>query len=196
MGQEVDRIIDSARSQLVGAIDQNVQFVLADVLDEFFRRSTVWREAIRIRPREGTLIYEIESEEYNARILALRWLLNHDGIVTRAYMPIPGQLRFASPPDAAHQYFATVDLTVALKAQNQLIPDFPAWIAERYADTIVSGILARLMAQPGKPWSSMQMAVMHNGRFRSGADAAKIETDRGNLVGAQNWRFPRFAAQR
>lgn len=52
----------------------------------------------------------------------------------------------------------------------------PQWILDKYGDALCSGALARLLAQPNRPWSDQQMAVAESQRYE-----AAVGEERQNL---------------
>lgn len=190
-----ERIVDSAMSRLPGAIEGNIHFVMEDVLKEFFKVSTIWRERIRVNVLADRTDYELESVEYPARIISLLWLENADAITFRASLITPNILRLARALEPDY-YYAWVVLTTTTKPSNLDYPVFPDWVADLYGDVIADGIVGRMMGQPNKPYTNNQHAIMFSRLFRKGSQEARIHADRQNIQGGQRWRFPRFAAQR
>lgn len=191
----IDRIMDSAKSRLPGAVDNNLYFELQSVLDEFFRLSTVWRERILVPVVDDTLEYEIDSADLPSRIFALYRFENSDLIEYPATLPrlnvVKTYMQYA-PGD----YYVYVYMTVTNPLNDDKYPTFPQWVSDRYGDVIADGLAGRLMAMPAKPYSSPQHALFYGRKFRAACSEARIEAGRQNLVGGQNWRYPRFAAQR
>lgn len=190
----VDRILDSARSRLPGAIDSQVLFELADVLNEFFRISTCWRETVDVSFIDGVREYELFSDDLPARVVSLLEVRNADDVPVRAVMADPStlQLAFDATPGI---YSISVVLTVGNKLNNETYPRFPQWVADTYGDVIADGVVGRMAAMPAKPFSSPNHAAFYTRKFRQGAQMARIQTNRANLVGGQRWLYPRFAAQ-
>ena len=63
-------------------------------------------------------------------------------------------------------------------------------------DDVLSGLLGRMMSQPAKPYTNMQLSVYHMRRFRDGIARAKVEAMHQNVYRAQSWRFPQTFARR
>lgn len=190
-----DRILDSARSRLPGAMDNQIYFELADVLEDFLQRSTCWREVIPVTVVDGTFDYEISFDDIDSQITSLLWVRDiNDSNVWATYLS-PGLLRFRDGITPG-VYNAWVVLNVAGKNVSKKYPEFPQWVADRYAGVIADGVVGRMAAMPAKPFSSINHAAFYSKKFVEGASSARIETMRQNLIGGQAWRYPRFAAQR
>ncbi len=192
--QLVDRILDSARSRLPGAMDTPILFELADVLNEFFRMSTIWRETITIQMDATTLDYELFTDDMPARVTTLLGVLNSDNIAQQATIVDGNTLRLLREVTAGPYYVWTI-LTVTNKINNEKYPRFPQWISDTYGDVIADGIVGRMAAQPAKPYSSPKHALFYTSKFKQGTMSAKIEANKQHLYAGQPWRFPRFAAQ-
>lgn len=192
--QLIDRIMDSARSRLPGAIDTSVYFELWSVLDEFFNVSTVWRERIYVPVVADTLTYELSSIDLPSRVTALIGFENSNALPYAAYLNSDNilSLRYQYEPG---DYYAWCVLSVVKRINDEQYPRFPQWVSDRFADVIADGVVGRMMAAPAKPYSSPQHALFYSRKFRAGCQEARIEVGRQNIIGAQNWRFPRFAAQ-
>ncbi len=191
-----DRIVDSARSRLPGAVDNNIYFEMSFILDDFFRISTCWREKVLVPVLADRLDYELESIDLPSRVISLLGFVTVDNTPVGATMVTPGTLTLTRALSEPGNYYAWVVLTVAGRNNAELYPRFPQWVADRYSDVIADGIVGRMMAQPAKPYSSAQHALFYSRKFRSRLSEIRGEMGRQNLVGGQNWRFPRFAAQR
>jgi len=189
-----DRILDSARSRLPGAVDNQVYFELADVLNEFFRISTCWRETIDINFDGVTDQYELFTDDMPARVISLVGVADANNIPVKATMLNPNLLKLWQD-QVAGLYSISVILTVANKINNEKYPRFPQWVSDTYGDSIADGIVGRMAAQPAKPFSSPNHAQFYWKKFKQAAQMARINTNRQNLVGGQAWQYPRFAAQ-
>lgn len=190
----IDRIMDNSRSRLPGAIDTNIYQELQYVLDDFFRMSGCWREKITVPVLANETEYELEPVQSPARVYALLRFEDGNGSPLAASITDGNILKLAKAVDPA-DYYATVTLTVTSRVNDEKYPRFPQWVSDRFSDVISDGIAGRLMALPAKPFSSPQHALFFQRKFRSGTNIARIEADRQNVQGGQNWLYPFFAAQ-
>jgi hypothetical protein len=92
-----------------------------------------------------------------------RYLMNEDTETVRLW----------KIPDAAY----TVLLTLAIKPNNDAT-GIEEWFGERFKDGIISGALSMLMAIPNKPWTNAQLAIFHDGKFKSEVIRASAEAER------------------
>jgi hypothetical protein len=190
----VDRIMDSARQRLPGAVDNNIYFELHGVLEEFFRMSQCWRERIHVEIIADTVEYEVFSNEMLSNIISLISFENGDGSPFAATLPRPNLLYTPKQYELGDYYMWAV-LNVTSPTNDEKYPRFPQWVTDRYAEALSDGVCGRLMAMPAKPYSSPTHAAYYARRFKQAAMNAKIEANRQNLTGGQAWRFPTFAAQ-
>lgn len=189
MSLDVTRLMNNARVHLPGAIDSALQLELFNVFDTFFKDSNIWQEEIPFRVKVGTSDYSIEQTSV-ASIVRLLRITNSDGLPVRATMAEPGEIRLQSSPGQTDTYTATVSLTVDDPVAKDGYPEFPAWTLTKYGDGILEGLLARMMAQPAKPYTNSQMAVFHMRKFTGAVSQAKYEALHKNLNNGQTWRFP------
>lgn len=84
----------------------------------------------------------------------------------------------------------TLQLRVALKPKPT-VEQVPMIAQTHFYDAILTGVLYRLMSQPAKPYTNLELAVYNEKRFRSyiGEYAARAKT---GFNGAPNWVFPGF----
>jgi hypothetical protein len=197
MSYATERLIKNARVSLPGSLDDAILLELFNVLDSFFRDTSVWTEAIPFSAFSsdppGT-VYYIEPESVSI-IVRLLNVANVDGFQQRAAMWIPGEVTFANPPPdhepaKDYTYTARVALSVVDPVQRDGYPEFPEWVLEKYGTGILHGLLGWMMAQPAKPYTNKDLAVAHLTGFRNTVSHAVTESIRGNLANAQAWRFP------
>jgi hypothetical protein len=85
-------------------------------------------------------------------------------------------------------------MTVALTPCDPTDPDGfvcpPDWVMEKYLSYLASGVMSKLMLQPGKPYSSLQGAQYHGRKLNEGVGLARTEVRRMFAYGAQRWNFP------
>lgn len=85
----------------------------------------------------------------------------------------PSQILLAPVPDTKIANGLTI--TLALQP-TRTSTNFPSWIWTRYFDALSAGAKARLMAMPGKPWTSPQLYQLYRAQFETGAAVAKMES--------------------
>jgi len=206
MSYATERLIKNARVSLPGSLDDAILLEFFNVMDQFFRDTSIWTEAIPFTavPYDppGT-IYYIEPESVSVIVRLFR-VDNADGILHRSFMQIPGEVTFLSPPpnqepDQYGQYTtytAHVALSIVDPVQRDGYPEFPAWVLTKYGDGILHGLMGRMMAQPAKPYTNVQLAAAHLAAFRKTISHACTESSHGNVYRGQAWAFPRSFATR
>lgn len=191
MASPFDRIMDTIRPHLPGAVDNAIRQELFLVCDEFFKRSDAWREEIPFVLQAGKKTAEVMP--FAGRIERLLFVKNTDGLGVRgATMPNTTDGLIAMPYAAQDNvnYSATVSLTVSDPVTRDAYPIIPYDIVQKFTAEFKDGILAAMMAQPSKPYTNITMAQVYMIKFRSGAARAKNATNTENTEGSQRWAFP------
>lgn len=196
---DITRLMNNARTQLSGATDGLIQQELFNVMDDFFKKSNVWNEDIELAIAGGdpaNTIYELVPTG-PALIDKLLWVFEKPtstsigrGAGINAYMSVPGEMTLRTQPSSDTIYIATVALTVQDPTLRNGYVTFPAWVLAKYRETVLDGLLGRMMAQPNKPWSNSQLGVFHLRKFRQQTASARVEWMRNNNYNAQAWAFP------
>jgi hypothetical protein len=191
---QFDRILDNTKLHLPGALEEVVKVELFNVLDEFFKESTVWREDIDFTLEAGVTEYAISADSSNsARIHSLIKVVDEFDRPYRMTMDEPGVLNLITEVSSDTDVVATVIITTGEPLDSDDFPLVPDWITEKYFQVLIDGLLSRLMASPGKPYFNERLSVLHMRKFSSGKALAKGFANRSNLFGAQRWRYPKFA---
>jgi hypothetical protein len=198
MSYATERLIKNARVSLPGSLDDAILLELFNVLDQFFRESGVWTEAIQFSVMPGDpvgTVYYIEPESVST-IVRLSNVANIDGFRQRAAMSIPGEVTFMTPPPDQEPlgnpfyYTAYVILSIVDPVQRDGYPEFPEWVLEKYGTGILHGLLGRMMVQPAKPYTNKELAVAHLSGFRRTISIAATESLHRNVQNAQAWAYP------
>ena len=66
----------------------------------------------------------------------------------------------------------------------------PTWVWGRYRLGIEYGVKGRLMAQPSKPYTNTQLAVLNTRQYNAIRAQARVEAATMYKYGGQNWQFP------
>ncbi|QGM46122.1 hypothetical protein [Methylocystis heyeri] len=204
-----ERTLDSARMQLNGALDGVLKLELYWVLKEFFDRTWVWRTRITkpvYQQNCGPHYKPIEliPDQYPAQIISLisarivgadKSRLVHipatlelpDRVYVHEWAPIAS---WSQPLGSPVNIEFEVILSVTDPTADDGITYCPHWVEQRHGDTIMHGLLYRMMAQVQKPYSNLAGAQFHGTKFRAGCAYAKNEKQHGNIRGGQAWAFP------
>ncbi len=196
---DVQRLINNAMNHAPGAVLSAMQLELYNVMTDFLQGSNVWNEDIVVNvPGQdpyGT-VYLLAPQQ-PAQIDKLLWVFTQAndpkmmrGSAVGAAMQIPGELTLRNQPSSPETYIVTVALTVQSPTDRDGYVQFPAWILSKYGTTIQDGLIGRMMAQPNKPYTNLQLSVYHMRAFKSGISQARIEWTRNNTYRQQAWRFP------
>jgi hypothetical protein len=188
-----EQFIQQARTRLTGVSDTGLKQELFDVLKEFFKDSNAWTEDIQFTPVSGTSAYRLAPLE-DGQIIRLVGVFDDKGIPVPAFMPVFGTVQLtniAQPASNTVQWTARVVKNVVLPTDRKDIPVCPDWVLSVYEDTILDGICGRLMGQMGKSYTNPQMSKYHLQRFRTGITNARTAAIRQNVVGGQEWAYPR-----
>lgn len=193
MDTRLARLMDDLQLQLPGVLPAAVQNELRNTLREFFIDTNLWTEDVTFKTKADVISYDITPEEPGLPIRLMQ-LQNADGLFVRyATMPEFGTLMLHTAPSQTETWTARVALTVRADPDKEGNPVFPKWVLERYYDTILSGVLARMMVQSAKPYANANMAAYYQRNYRNGLSRARHERNVENTYGGQRWRFPAFA---
>jgi hypothetical protein len=198
MSYATDRLIKNARTSLPGSLDYVIQLELFNVLDDFLRNTSIWTEDVSLpvtaADPAGT-IYYIEPESVST-IVRLMGMKNSQGFPQNAFMDTPGEITFPMPVGNDDEFTATVALSIIDPVRGDGFPQFPAWILDKWGTGILSGVLARMMLQPAKPYTNEKLAGTHLRYYRRAVSYANTEALHNNVHGMQSWYFPQQFATR
>lgn len=191
-----NRVFDTAKLRLPGALDAALQLELFHVCEDFLRETHAWKELISFVSAVPTQSYLGDPSQYTftltlpAGSTAVSLLGVYDDAERpyRATMPVPGEVILDSPPSATLK--AYVALTVSDPVGTDKMPQLPDWVTELHWPCLLDGLLLRMMSQPGKPYTNLQLAVTHGRAYQKRKSQARVEAMRQNLYGAQSWTFP------
>jgi hypothetical protein len=192
MSYATDRLMKNARIALPGSIDGAILLELFNVLDQFFRDTSIWTEDISFAITTGDpagTIYYIEPESVST-IVRLMYVYNADMLQQRAFMSLPGEVTLLTPVGQSDVLTATVALSIVDPTNSNGYPEFPSWILEKYGTGILDGVLARMMLQPAKPYTSEKLGVAHMAAFHRTISHACTEGIHKNVHNAQAWIYP------
>ena len=99
-------------------------------------------------------------------------------------------LRIDHNPSENEIWVAILAVNICDPVDSEGFTSPPDWVLEKYMSYIASGVLMRLMLQPGKPYSSPQGATYHGRKFNEGVGIARTEVRRMFTYGSQRWEYP------
>lgn len=188
-----DRLMDNLRTSLPGAVDLAIQSELWNVIDEACRDGWIWRESFPVTLVADTASYSIVPTGTDVvQVLSVA----HDTLDVSDAVVEFGNLYLTTVPtaaDVALPLIAVLVLTPALSTGADVEGLIPADMWTTFHQLWLSGTLARMMAQPAKPYSNVSLALFHGRRFKRDLALARQKIRTGSVPGAQLWRFPRWA---
>lgn len=226
MSVDLQRISTLARINLPGSIDAVTVAEYYFAMDQFFQGSNIWTSEIEIQITPAVIaaiqaaqatgdplqvetaltftltLPNLETSDsspvtYTGNIYQLQSIRNSTGNSVKATMGVIPELLLGFAPTEVDTYVATVAVTVDSILQGDVFsPCFPDWIASKYGDVILAGIMGRMMVHPAKPYSNPQMAMQNAKFFKSEVDKIRVEALRKNLFGAQAWKYPQSFSTR
>jgi hypothetical protein len=166
---------------------------------ELCDRALVWREDIDPLTLElGEAVYDLDTPP-QARVATVmdiatddnrmlmpvdqEWLIRFDpswrtrtGRVDWFTQPDSETLRVIRVPEDPLTLFITC--AFAPTRNGNLIPSY---VFEQYLEVIKYGAWARLMVQPSKPWTNLQLAMRYGQLFSAGMTTARVEATKGRV---------------
>lgn len=108
------------------------------------------------------------------------------------YCPSPGTIRFKPVPTETitDGLVAAVAYMPPLAPTSSTIDDL---FVSHWYEHILNGIKGRMMAMPGKPWSNIQLAAVHQRMYKSGISNARDTALKRYSKAETSWAFPRWA---
>lgn len=194
---DLNRLFDSAKIRLPGALDSVLKLELFSVMNDFFQSTNIWYEDIEVAVKHTDLDRVTNPDAFTydlvpelGAITRLGLVIDGGGIQRDAVMPILGEVILSTSPDVDTTYVFHTFLTVSDPVTRDGIPQFPAWVLNKYGVDILDGLLGRMMSQPSKPYANSQLAVLHTKKFWNAVAQAKVEGLHRNVYRGQSWRFP------
>jgi hypothetical protein len=186
-----DDFIPLIAPTLPGCPDLTLKMYLAISAADFCAKTYLWRDdidAVYLAPNqvEYDLSANAEVEDVIGVTFESRELPRTDiRLVPLAEKDEPGEPRaFWVQSDRSIRIFPVPDKPAVLKVAAVLKPSRDAtgvedWIFETWADAIINGAVARLALIPGKEWTSLPLASLHQGLYDKAVVRARIRDFRG-----------------
>lgn len=188
-----DRLMDDARGSLPGATDAAILRELWNVIDEACRDGWIWRESKGVTLEVGRVTYFLTPTGADVvQVLSV----SHDTLDLTNMIVEFGTLYLTTPPvlsDIDVPLVAVLVLAPSLEAGADPEGLIPGDMWRTFHQMWLHGLLARMMAQPAKPYSNTPMAVFHRRSFTRDVAQARLQVRTENIPGAQAWRFPAWA---
>lgn len=192
--REYDQLIYQGQEKCTGASVRGLTAELYDVLKEFFIDSNSWTEKVMFSAEANVTTYELTPLD-GGKIIRLVGVWGPNNIFLPAVMENFGTVVLINAPTSTPttQWMAKVVKTVGVPVDKAGKPDAPEWVLSVYGKHILDGLLGNMMSQKGKAWTDSTQSTYHLRRFRAGIQMARTAATRANLVGGQEWMYPRDA---
>jgi hypothetical protein len=190
-----DRLVNELTATLPGSGEAMLKQMIWNVADEACRQGHIWRETIPVTLTAGDLVYT--PAPAGTEIIHV-FSVAHELIDVRAneVMFEFGTLTLSTEPtvaEAALPMYLVAALTPAIDAGADVENLIPQDMWSKHHHMLYSGVMARMLAQPAKPYSNASLAAFHLRKFRGELAEARHEVKTGGVPGAQMWRFPKWA---
>lgn len=172
---------------------------IRSALIELCDTALVWRENLDpLALTPGEAVYDLDTppqsrvatiidvtSEQTRRIMPVdrEWLFRFDplwaqrsGRVQWYLQPDPETVQFVRVPDEPQTLFIHCAF-----APSRAGTTVPSYLFEQYLETVRYGAWARLMAQPAKPWSNAQLAMVHGRMFAAAITDNQVEVTKGRV---------------
>lgn len=192
--EDATRLMADCRAELPGVIPSALRAAYFSMLKDFCDKTNVWQEDIDVPLVAGTSSYTITCTGNGQIIRLLNLFDSQDATESwfdRCSMRVPGALILANTPTTTGQTLvARVAKTVYDPTDANDLPYIDAWIVQRYWDTLKAGTIARLMMQPMKTYTNIQLAGIQMKIYGNGRNVARDEVVKANVFGQTAWAFP------
>jgi hypothetical protein len=179
--------------QLAGCPDPLIEHELRRACQDFFERSRAWvvvQDAIAVAANQATVpltpldattdVVRLEGAWLDGVQLRVRSTADmdaaffddwqaHTGVASTVVQIMPGTAMLYPIPLAG----ATTGLRLRLSVKpGDSALGIPEDLYVKYRDALAAGARARLMLQPGKPWTNEGLGVGYSGMFEAAIDRA------------------------
>jgi hypothetical protein len=176
---------------LSGCPNVTMKQYLGIVASDFFARTYLWRDQIdTIYTTAGVSEYDLAGEAVIEDVISV--VLNETTldrtdlrlVATQDLGQVGEPREFWVKADRSIVLFPTPEEDVELKVYAVLKPSRTAtgvedWIYETFADTLVSGVVARLAMIPNKEWTDVATAMSQKAMYERAVTNARIRDFRG-----------------
>lgn len=189
-----DKFLGRMAPHLPGCPDFTMREALADSAREFCERTHLWREELdeeatvadqavyqmfALAPIEKFLSFACDGTDIfptHPSMLPEGWR-EERGKPTHYFLVGDTDIQLYPTPDTAY----TLAATAVIKPKDTAT-GVESFLRDAHEDAIRSGAIARLMLIPGKDWSNLPLADIHNKLFEAGIDNARARDLRGVVM--------------
>lgn len=186
--RDIITVMNQCRVELTGVSDALLKSVMFEVLDEFFRDTSSWRETVDYTALPDVTSYDIVVEE--GQIIRLDCNYDANGSFVPALMRDIPTLTLQHALNTQQTLTAVVIKSVSLPLTSDGFPVAPEWVLQKWHLGIKHGMLGVLKNQSNKSFSDGKGAVYNLAKFRQFVGNVRSAVLRANTAGASAWRFP------
>ena len=200
------RLYEDIKIQIPGVLDAVQAQVTFSLFKDFCDKTNLWQEDVPIPVYPGIMTYPflIPGKGAPNRLLLMydpSYENNHRHWVQgNVQMSMPGVITIAYSPSEATTWHAIIAKAPVDPVSADRYPEIDTpyqWIIDKYRDALTYGILGRLQAMPGKPYSNSKAARDNTLYYNSERSKARVDGLHANVFGGQRWVFPQnFASVR
>ena len=191
MAKTWDDFLPLLSPHLSGCPNATMKEYLGIVASDFFARTYLWREQIdAIYVAANQVDYDLDSDAVVEDVISVVY---NEAPLTRSDLRLIGAEKLSEvgepreywvQADRSIRIFPTPEERTTLKVYAVLKPSRSGtgvedWIYETWADTLVSGVVARLAMIPNKEWTDVAMATSQKATYERAITTARVRDFRG-----------------
>ena len=198
--QPWERLYSDVKIDVPGITDAVFQQKLFQCVKDFLESTNIWQESVPIvgMPNVNSYPVTLAGNGVCHRLLMLynpelsppsypRWIQGGVG------MSVPGVITVPYAPSTQVDWTAIIAKSVTDPTSMENYPvldDSYSWVVDKYRMAFYYGTLARIQAQPAKPYSNPNLAAQNNRLYITERGKARTDALKHNTFGAQAWVFP------
>jgi hypothetical protein len=198
--QPWERLYADLKIDVPGVTDAVFQQKLFQCVKDFVEQTNIWVEDVPITGMPNVTQYPFTLGGMGTpnRLLLLydpaisvpntyRW------VQSGVSMSIPGVIQVRYAPSTQTDWVAVIGKSITDPASAENYPEIDpeySWIVDKYRMAFYYGTLARLQAQPAKPYSNPQLATANMRLYVTERGKARTDVLKQNTYGAQAWSYP------
>lgn len=214
-GQTITYVAQYVAQQIAGAPDTLIESTLTRVLNDFYTRSTAWRDNVGPYPVNANIAQaDLNPVDQNTRVQfvlgAFMFPFNQSneplqlyptvrkfvgGIPaepSRYYMQTPDSMLLYPTPDKNYGNILFVYAALVPTTLAALLPDQSY---TQHADALIWGTMSRLYLMSKRPWSDKELGMMYEKKYRQEILLYRDLANRGYGPADTGFRFPPFAGR-
>lgn len=199
-----DRLVKDVRSSMPEAPASEIERYASRVVVDFCKSSRAWREAVVVPIEAGKSSYPVRIRPEGRLDQVLHAIfVNNQGVrfVLRqmpiGHVSVPGR----SPSESSPRYFGltpdgirlfpepggnSLDIELdpriemfVVAVPNRSARQYPDFIHERWYEGLISGVIYMMARLPSKPWTSPELAQIHQREYHQAITNARQSAESG-----------------